>query len=307
MIRPPLRRGPAALALAASTACAGALPPPPAPTNPIRFLSINDVYVADTLTDGSGGLARVAAIRDRIALEGPTLFVLAGDFLSPSALSRFYNGRQMVDAFNAARLDYATFGETEFELSRDTLLARIEESRFKWLSTNCTEPGGGSLPGVVRWDTVRMANRKVGLFGLTAPGNYPAYVRCGDPDAAARRAVDSLSAQGAELIVGVTHQPIEADRSLLNRESRIDLILGGHEHEAQSLSISGRHVLKADANARTAQFATVWGAKGHWRQAVTLLPVHAGLPADSATAVVIAAWQDSLRARAGAECRPGGT
>ena len=83
MIRPPLRRIAAALALAAAAACAGALPPAPAPTNPVRFVSINDVYVADTLPDGSGGLARVAAIRDRIALEGPTLFVLAGDVLSP--------------------------------------------------------------------------------------------------------------------------------------------------------------------------------------------------------------------------------
>ena len=294
-----LRRFAAAIALGAVFSCAGALPPPPAPTNPIRFLSINDVYVADTLPDGSGGLARVAAIRDRIALEGPTLLVVAGDFLSPSALSRLTNGRHMVDALNAARADYVTFGEHEFDLPRDTLLARIEASRFKWVSTNCTDPAGAPLPGTIPWDTVRLAERKVGLFGLTAPGAYPDYVRCADPDAAAGRAVDTLAAQGAELIVGITHQPLENDRRLLNRESRIDLILGGHEHEARSLSISGRHVLKADANARTIQFATLWGAKGQWRQAVTLLPVHPGLPDDSATAAVVAAWQDSLRARSG--------
>ena len=295
-----LRRVSAAAALAAALACAGGLPPAPAPTNPIRFLSINDVYIADTLPDGGGGLARVAAIRDRIALEGPTLLVVAGDFLSPSALTRLAGGRHMVDALNAARADYATFGEHEFDLPRDTLLARIGESRFKWLSTNCAGPDGAPLAGSVPWDTIRLAERKVGLFGLTAPGPYPEYVRCDDPDAATRRALDTLVAQGAELIVAVTHQPLEADRRLLNRESRIDLILGGHEHEAQSLSISGRHVLKADANARTIQFATVWGAKGQWREAVTLLPVHSGLPSDSATAAAVAAWHDSLRTRSGA-------
>ncbi|MGH7630294.1 MAG: metallophosphoesterase [Gemmatimonadales bacterium] len=300
MTRPLLRRPATALMLAATTACAGALPPPPAPTNPIRFISINDAYVSDTLADGAGGLARVAALRDRIALEGPTLFVLAGDFLAPSALSRQYHGRHMVDALNAARLDYATFGDHDLELARDTLLARIGESRFTWLSANCTGPHGAPLPGVLAWDTVRMTERKVGLFGLTLAGTYADSVRCSDTEAAARRAVDTLAAQGAELIVALTHQPLEADRRLLNRESRIDLILGGHEHEAQSLSISGRHVLKADANERTVQFATLWGAKGQWRQAVTLLPVHAGLPADSATAAVVAAWQDSLRARSGA-------
>jgi len=113
-------------------ACLG-LPPAPAPTNPIRFLSINDVYVADTLNDGSGGLARVATMRNRIKAEGPTLFVLAGDFLSPSLLSKYYSGAQMVEALNAAKLDYVTFGNHEFEVGRDTLLARIRASKFKWL------------------------------------------------------------------------------------------------------------------------------------------------------------------------------
>lgn len=300
-MRPSRRRIAAALSLCGAAACAGALPPPPAPTNPIRFLSVNDVYVADTLPDGSGGLARLAAVRDRIALEGPTLFVLAGDVLSPSTLSREHYGKNMVDALNAARLDYATFGEHDFEHPRDSLLARIGGSRFKWLSANCTETGGALLAGTIPWDTVRLAERKVGLFGLTLPGTYGegGYARCGEPQAVAKAAVDTLAALGAELIVAVTHQPLEADRRLLNRESRLDLILGGHEHDAQSLSVSGRHVLKADANARSAQFATLWGAKGKWRQAVTLLPVHSGLPADSATAAVVAAWQDSVRARSG--------
>ena len=294
-----LRATMATLLPAVALACVGGLPPAPAPTNPIRFVSVNDVYTADTLPDGSGGIARVAAMRDRIALEGPTLFVLAGDVLSPSALSRAYYGKNMVAALNAARLDYATFGEQEFELPRDSLLARIAESRFRWLSANCRETSGAALPNVAAWDTVRLAGRKVGLFGVTLEGSWHGWIRCSDPAAAARTALDTLTAEGAELIVALTHQPVEADRRLLNRESRLDLILGGHEHEAQSLSVSGRHVLKAEANARSAQFATVWGAKGQWRQAVTLLPVHSGLPADSATAEVVAQWQDSLRARAG--------
>ena len=64
---------------------------------------------------------------------------LAGDVLSPSLLSKYYSGRQMVEALNAAKLDYATFGNHEFELPRDTLEARIAESNFKWLSSNCTQ------------------------------------------------------------------------------------------------------------------------------------------------------------------------
>ncbi len=273
----------------------------PEPLNPVRFLLINDVYVADTLSDGTGGLARVATVRNRLADQGPVLFVLAGDFLGPSLLSKYYGGRQMVEALNAAKLDYATFGNHEFELPRDTLIRRIEESSFKWLSTNCTLTDGTRFPKVLPWDTVRVSGHLVGLFGLTLPGDYRSYVRCGDPDSAAKVAVDTLTALEAELIVGVTHQSIESDRDLLAGEPRIDLILGGHEHEAHDSVVSGRHVIKADANSRSAQFATLWGGKGKWRQAIGLVSIDSRLPDDSATARVVAAWADSLRERLGPE------
>ena len=170
------------------------LPPPPPPVNPIRFLLVNDVYVLDTLADGSGGLARVATLASRLEAEGPTLFVLAGDVLSPSLLSKYVQGRQMVEGFNAAGLDYATFGNHEFELARDTLVRRIAASRFRWLSTNCTEADGTAFPGVVPWDTVRVSGHKVGLFGLTLQGSYPPDFRCADPDSAAQRVVETLTA-----------------------------------------------------------------------------------------------------------------
>ena len=288
------------LLLAAGTAC---LPgaKAPEPLDPVRFLLINDVYVADTLSDGTGGLARVATVRTRLADQGQVLFVLAGDVLSPSLLSKYYGGRQMVEALNAAKLDYATFGNHEFELARDTLIARIEQSTFKWLSTNCTLADGTRFPKVLPWDTVRVSGHLVGLFGLTLRDDYRSYVRCGNPDSAATVATDTLTALKADLIVGITHQSVEADRDLLAREPRIDLILGGHEHEAHDSVVSNRHVLKADANSRSAQFATLWGGKGKWRQAVALVKIDSRLPDDTATARVAEAWADSLRKRLGPE------
>lgn len=300
-----MRRVISLLLLAAAACVPGAKAPEP--LNPVRFLLINDVYVADTLADGSGGLARVATVRSRLTDQGPTLFVLAGDVLSPSILSKYYGGRQMVEALNAAKLDYATFGNHEFELDRDTLIARIEASSFKWLSANCALADGTAFPGVQSWDTVRMSGHLVGLFGLTLQGNYRRYVACANPDSAARRAVDTLAAVGAELIVGLTHQTVEADRDLLAREPRLDLILGGHEHEAHDSVVSGRHVLKADANARSAQFATLWGGKEKWRQAVGLVRIDSRLPDDTAVARVTDAWSDSLRARLGPERQVGAT
>jgi 5'-nucleotidase len=273
----------------------------PEPLNPVRFLLINDVYVADTLSDGHGGLARVATVRSRLADQGPTLFVLAGDVLSPSVLSKYYAGKQMVEALNAAKLDYATFGNHEFELDRDTLIARIAESKFKWLSANCTLADGAPFPKVQAWDTVRMSGHLVGLFGLTLQGKYRSYVKCGSPDSMATRMADTLTAVGADLIVALTHQSVVADRDLLSRESRVALILGGHEHEAHDSVVSGRHVLKADANSRTAQFVTLWRDKEEWRQAVGLVQIDSRLPDDTAVAAVVSRWDDSLKARLGGE------
>lgn len=275
--------------------------PPPIPLKPVRFLLVNDVYVADTIGDGRGGLARVATVRNRLADQGPVVFVLAGDFLSPSVLTKLYGGRQMVEAFNAAKLDYATFGNHEFDLQLDTLVARIKASKFKWISSNCTLADGAPLPGVLPWDTLRISGHKVGLFGLTLQGNYPPMVRCASPDTAAQRAVATLSAEGADLIVGITHQSIQADRDLLSREPRIDLLLGGHEHEAQDSTVSGRYVVKADANAGSAQFVTLWGGKGSWRQAAGLVPINGALPPDTTVARVVAEWSDSLQKQLGPE------
>ena len=284
--------------LASLAACMGSAPPP-VPLKPVRFLLINDVYVADTMTDGRGGLARVATVRQRLADQGPILFVLAGDVLSPSLMSKYYGGQQMVDALNAAHLDYATLGNHEFDLELDTLVARIAQSKFKWISSNCTLASGAPLPKVLPWDTLRVSGHKVGLFAVTLQGNYPSSSRCTDPDSAAQRVVETLSSEGADLIVGLTHQTVQADRDLLAREPRVDLILGGHEHEALDSTVSGRHVAKADANARSAQFATLWGGKGSWRQALGLVRIDAGLPPDSAVSQVVAAWKDSIQHRLG--------
>jgi 2',3'-cyclic-nucleotide 2'-phosphodiesterase (5'-nucleotidase family) len=253
------------------------------------------------MVDGRGGLARVATVRHRLDDQGPVIFVLAGDVLSPSLMSKYFGGAQMVDVLNAAKLDYATFGNHEFDLELDTLEARIAASNFKWISSNCTLANGAPFPKVLPWDTVRVSGHKVGLFGLTLQGSYPATYRCSNPDTAARRVVETLGSEGVDLIVGITHQTVQADRDLLAREPRIDLILGGHEHEALDSTVSGRHVAKADANARSAQFATLWGGKGSWRQALGLVPIDGALPSDSAVAQVVKAWKDSLARRLGPE------
>jgi 5'-nucleotidase / UDP-sugar diphosphatase len=291
----------AALALLAGCARPRQTPAPQPPTPAVRFLLVNDVYVTDTLRDGTGGLARVATLRDSLERTGPVLFVLAGDVLSPSLLSKWYSGRQMVDGFNAAGLDYATFGNHEFELSRDTLIARVGQSRFRWVSANCTLADGTPFPGVPPWDTLTAGGTRVGIFGLTLTGDYRSYVRCTDPAAAARQAAAELRRAGAQLVVALTHQTVADDSLLLAREPAVDLVLGGHEHEAHDVTSAGRRVLKADANSRSAQVVIMRPNGAGWATDARLARIERPLAFDSATQRVARAWTDSLVRRLGPE------
>jgi len=270
-----LALGAAALALACVSNA-----PPPIPLEPVRFLLINDVKVADTLPNGRGGLARVATVRNRLADQGPILFVLAGNGLGS-------DGRKMVDLLNRAKLDYATFGEQELNLGSDSLAMLVGASKFKWLSSNCTRPDGTPLPKVLPWDTLRISGHKVGLLGLTLQGDYPPNLRCSNPDTAAHRTIETLNSEAADLIVALTHQSTHADRELLGREPKLELILGGHVQKATDSVVSGRNAVKADENAQSAQFVTLWGGKDNWRQAVGLVPIDGTLPSDTAVTAAL--------------------
>ena len=76
----------------------------------IKIIQINDVYEIDAVNNGkSGGLARVATIRDSIANQNPnTWFFLAGDFVNPSLLGTIkvdgerLQGKQMIEVLNLA-------------------------------------------------------------------------------------------------------------------------------------------------------------------------------------------------------------
>lgn len=267
----------------------------------IRMLLVNDVYVADTLRDGTGGLARVAHVRDSIerATGAPVLFVLAGDVLSPSVLGKWYGGAQMVDAFNASRLDLATLGNHEFDGSRTNLVARLAESKFQWLSGNCSEATGGPFPGVRGWDTVRINGVRVGIFGTTVVRDYPAYVRCRNADSATTALVDTLQRAGAELIVGLTHRNYFEDTTTIRIEPRIVAILGGHDHNGRRWVRDGRLVTKAVSNARTASLVTFRQRGTVWQVEDEIIRIGAGIPDEPKTRAVVQRWRDTLVRRIG--------
>src|SRR5262245_40915980 len=78
----------------------------------IPLLHVNDVYQLAPVDQGAkGGLGRVLTLKKSIQQQNPnTLFLMAGDTISPSVESITYKGSQMIEAWNMVGLDYATFG-----------------------------------------------------------------------------------------------------------------------------------------------------------------------------------------------------
>src|SRR3984893_13198956 len=186
---------------------------------PVTLLQANGLYQFAAVYNGKrGGLARVLTLRKQIMGESPhTLFLLAGDTVSPSVESNTYHGQQMIDAWNASGLDYATFGNHEFDFGPDVLRDRIQESHFKWLAANVVDKKTGKIFGDMPEFIVReFEGVKVGIFGIvlqeTLQTSRPGPdVDIQDPCVTAVRVIPKIHAAGVQVIVALTHQTLGDD------------------------------------------------------------------------------------------------
>ena len=223
----------------------------------ITFLQLNDVYQTSPVDRGAqGGLARVSTLKKRIMVDTPdAMFVLAGDTLSPSVASQLFKGQQMITAWNALKLDYATFGNHEFDFGPFEFQKRIADSKFAWICANVIDKNTGTTFGGVKPYVIRdIDGVKVGIFGLLTPDTLAASrpgprVDIEDPVKTALRIIPQMKADGANIIVGLTHMTMEQDLNLA-KSVPVDLIMGGHEHLLMSGFAGHAPIFKMTSDAR---------------------------------------------------------
>src|SRR5712691_10382555 len=223
----------------------------------VTLLQVNDVYQFAPVDGGTrGGLARVLTLRKQIISESPhTLFLLAGDTISPSVESITYQGKQMIEAWNSSGLDYATFGNHDFDFGADVLRERMRESHFKWLAANVIDKKTGKTFADTPEFIVReFEGVKIGIFGIvlqeTLQTSRPGpNVDIQDPCATAARLIPKIHAAGAEVIVAITHETIGDDKKFA-RCSGVDVVIGGHEHTLLESMSGHAPIFKMDADAR---------------------------------------------------------
>lgn len=275
-------------------------------------LQLNDVYDAAPVEGGQkGGLARVATLYRTLEKENPNILVtLSGDFVSPSVISSITGdeGKHMIESLNALGLTHATMGNHEFDISQQSLLSRIGESRFRWVVSNVKDDKGQPLPNVISDAVVSYAGAggetvRVAILGLCLDMKKKAGFTFQDPIASARAEVEALRDK-ADVFVAMTHLTMAQDKQLAAEVPRLDVLLGGHEHEAAK-DVSGEDmtpIYKADSNARTAyvhkfRFDTATKTTKLFSK---LVPIDATLAEEPKTDEIVDAWSkrafDKLRA-----------
>jgi len=248
----------------------------------VTILHFNDVYEIEPIEAGHiGGLSRVATVlRQLKRTQSPVLSVLAGDYLSPLAIGtavvdgQALGGRQMVDVLNAVGLDWATFGNHEFDVPLQAFLARNAQSKFHIVTSNVTDTNGQLLPNTVRSAVVplRAGGRQVrlGLIGLTIDSNRQPWVRYLPPIESARAALKEVQGK-VDGVIAITHEALADDQQLVAAVKGIDVVLGGHEHENWLIRRGPdlTPIVKADANVRTIAVVTLTFTRPNARPSVS--------------------------------------
>lgn len=236
----------------------------------VTIVHFNDVSELDPIEAGRvGGLSRLATlVKDLKRTRQPVLLTLGGDYLSPSAIGTArvdgepLAGRQTVDVLNGVGLDWATFGNHEFDISEAAFRARLAEARFGIVSSNVTDAAGRPFPGTVQSTIlpIQVGGRQIqlGLIGLTIDSNAAAWVRYRPPVEAAREQLKLLKGR-ADAVIALTHLDLDEDQELVVQCPEIDLVLGGHEHENWYLRRGPNFVplVNADANLRSVAVITI--------------------------------------------------
>ena len=223
----------------------------------VTLLQVNDVYQFAPVDQGTrGGLGRIMTLKKSVQQENPnTLLLMSGDTISPSVESITYKGAQMIEAWNAIGLDYATFGNHEFDFGPEVLKQRIGESKFGWIAANVIDKQSNQPFGDAKRYVVReFGGVKVGIFGLvlpetkitSKPGNNVEFL---NPCDIAKEIVSELHGQGVKVVVALTHLSMREDKEVA-RCAGVNLIVGGHEHTLLESHAGNAPIFKMTSDAR---------------------------------------------------------
>lgn len=207
-----------------------------------------------------GGLDRIAtlvsAIRDDRG-DNNVLLLDGGDTWQGSYTALKTDAQDMLDCMRLLKPD-AMVGHWEFTLGADRVLEILDALEFPFLASNIVdtdweEPVFDSTAFYDRGDT------RVAVIGQAMPYTPIANPRYMFPDWSFGLRVDTLQenidaakAEGADVVVVLSHNGFDVDQKLASILNNVDVILTGHTHDAvpEALNINGTLVMSSGSHGK---------------------------------------------------------
>jgi len=166
----------------------------------------------------------------------------------------------MVSILNKIGTDCSCVGNHDLDFGVEQFQHLASKCNFPWLLANILDPALGDnvpLGNAKHTHMITTSNGiKIGLIGLgerewlDTINTLPPNIIYRSASEVARELVPKLRAEGADLIVAITHQREPNDNKLATNlgGDMIDLILGGHDHFYGHSFINGTHVLRSGSD-----------------------------------------------------------
>lgn len=177
----------------------------------------------------------------------------------------------------------------------------VSKTTFPWLLANVLDPALGEnvpLGNAKRTHMMTSSNGiKIGLIGLgerewlETINSLPPNLIYKSATETAKELVPQLRAEGAEIVICVSHQREPNDDKLARQTGGImDIILGGHDHYYNHSLIEGTHVLRSGSDFKQLSYLEAWrktDGSGKWDFDIWRRDVTSEIKEDKPTVVLV--------------------
>ena len=230
----------------------------PAEHQPVVVLYTNDVHCGIEDAIGYAGLAAYEKAYEKLGYE--VILVDNGDAIQGGPIGTLSKGEYIIDIMNAVGYDIATIGNHEFDYGMDVFMSLREKAEFPYISANFCDLEGNTIldPYVIKelggWkvafvgaSTPETFTKSTPTFFQDAEGNY-IYSFCQGEDganlyAAVQKAVDAARAEGAEIVIVMSHLGTDGSSvpytssDLIVNTTGINAVLDGHSHSVWEMEL----------------------------------------------------------------------
>ncbi len=214
----------------------------------LTIMHTNDVHGHhEPQRNGDGGAARQATVVQQIRAEGGNSLLLdAGDRFTGTLFHVQHRGQDSVEIMNAIGYDAIVLGNHEFNEGSEKLAEFVQGLDLPTVSANIDFSEDPYLAGLVAPSVVLdVGGESIGIIGLTTPEtvilNLPSKDLVFHENLAeiTQEQVDSLSAQGIDKIIVLSHLGYAPDLEVAQAVSGVDIVVGGHTNTFLSNAYSG--------------------------------------------------------------------